>query len=203
MGSIKTKGQGRLFRNPVIEALTKTNPAVIIGMYVPLSGLSLWYFDVYIVSDVLLLLALFGGGVAFWTLTEYLLHRYVFHLVGESKALQRFHYTVHGVHHEYPLDTERLIMPPLPSVVVVGLFYGIYYLLMGPYVYAFLPGFVMGYLAYASIHFAIHAYKPPKALAYLWRHHNLHHFQYPDKAFGVSSPLWDKVFGTMPPKHSR
>ena len=202
MAQIKTKGQGRIFQNAVLEALTKTHPALIIGLYVPLSGLSLWYFYHYHHSSFFLALALFVAGVLFWTLVEYLLHRYVFHFISESQAVQRFHYTVHGVHHEYPLDTERLIMPPVPSLILVSTFYGLYYAIMGSYVYAFLPGFVIGYLAYASIHYAIHAYKPPQALSYLWRHHNLHHFQYPDRAFGVSSPFWDMVFGTMPPGES-
>jgi sterol desaturase/sphingolipid hydroxylase (fatty acid hydroxylase superfamily) len=202
MGRIKTQGQGRIFQNAALEALTKTHPAFIIGLYVPLSGLSLWYCCVYQQATLLLALSLFLAGMIFWTLVEYLLHRYVFHFISESELVQRFHYTVHGVHHEYPMDTERLIMPPVPSVIVVSLFYLLYYAVMGNYVYGFLPGFVMGYLIYASIHYAIHAYKPPKGFQYLWRHHNLHHFKYPDRAFGVSFPFWDMVFGTMPPKEA-
>lgn len=203
MSQAKFKGQGRIFQKQALEALTKTHPAIIIGMYVPLSGLSLWYFYNYFYAIPSLTLLLFLAGMLLWTLVEYLLHRYVFHFVNDSNLAQRFHYIVHGVHHEYPLDTERLVMPPVPSIILVLFFYSLYYAMMGTYVYAFLPGFVIGYLVYASIHYAIHAYKPPKALNYLWRHHNLHHFKYPDKAYGVSSPLWDIIFGTMPPKSSR
>ena len=203
MAEVKTKGKGRIFNNPVLEALTKTHPALIIGMYVPLSVVSVIYFYKTFYPSLWLTASLFVSGVLLWTLVEYLLHRYIFHFITESAVVQRFHYTVHGVHHEYPLDTERLIMPPVPSLLVAGFFFGLYYAVMGSYVYAFLPGFVIGYLVYASIHYAIHAHKPPKGLEYLWRHHNLHHFKYPDRAFGVSSPLWDMIFGTMPPKSSQ
>lgn len=203
MAEIKTKGKGRIFQNSLLEALTKTHPAVIIGMYVPLSGLSLWYFYTSIYASITLTILLFLCGFTLWTLVEYLLHRYIFHFITDSAIVQRFHYTVHGVHHEYPLDTERLVMPPVPSVFIAAFFLGLFYSMMGTYVYAFLPGFIIGYLVYASIHYAIHAYKPPKALNYWWRHHNLHHFKYPDRAFGVSTPLWDIIFGTMPPKESR
>jgi 4-hydroxysphinganine ceramide fatty acyl 2-hydroxylase len=203
MAEIKTKGKGRIFKNSFLEALTKTHPVVIIGMYVPLSLLSLWYFYTTIYPSVWLTMAVFLGGFMLWTLVEYLLHRYIFHFITDSAIVKRFHYTVHGVHHEYPLDTERLVMPPVPSIFIAASFFGLFYAMMGTYVYAFLPGFIIGYLLYASIHYAIHAYKPPKALNYWWRHHHLHHFKYPDKAFGVSTPLWDVIFGTMPPKESR
>ena len=74
---------------------------------------------------------------------------------------------------------------------------------MGNYAFAFFPGFVVGYLGYVFTHFAIHKFRKPKNfLGYVWDHHNLHHFKHDDKAFGVSSPLWDYVFGTMPPKRS-
>lgn len=202
MATIKTKGQGRIFNNKYLEALTKTHPAVIISMYVPLSILSLTYFYLYIESSFVSMFGLFFGGFFLWTFVEYLLHRYIFHFITESELVQRFHYTVHGVHHEYPKDTERLVMPPVPSVIVATIFFGIYYAMMGTYAFAFLPGFIIGYLFYALIHYSIHAFAPPKYLAYLWRHHNIHHFKYPDKAYGVSSPLWDIIFNTMPPKES-
>jgi sterol desaturase/sphingolipid hydroxylase (fatty acid hydroxylase superfamily) len=103
------------------------------------------------------------------------------------------------VHHEYPKDKGRLAMPPLVSVALaLGLLYG-FYQLIGEYTYAFLPGFIMGYAAYLFVHFAVHAYQPPKNfLKILWVNHGIHHYKDNNKAFGVSSPLWDIVFGTMP-----
>ena len=203
MASIKTKGQGRLFQNQVLEALTKTHPGLIIAMYVPASIVSMVYYYMNINASGLTVALVFLAGVFVWTFVEYMLHRYIFHFINDSEWAQKFHYTVHGVHHEYPLDTERLVMPPVPSIFIAAFFFGLFYLVMGTYVYCFLPGFIIGYLAYAMIHYSIHAFKPVKGIQYLWRHHNIHHFQHPDKAFGVSSPLWDYIFRTMPPTKNK
>lgn len=60
---------------------------------------------------------------------------------------------------------------------------------------------MLGYAIYLFIHYVVHARKPPKNfLKYLWTHHSLHHYVFEDRAFGVSSPLWDIIFKTMPPK---
>jgi sterol desaturase/sphingolipid hydroxylase (fatty acid hydroxylase superfamily) len=95
-------------------------------------------------------------------------------------------------------------MPPLPALIILSFFFGLFYLIMGNAVFAFLPAFELGYFMYSIIHYGIHAKKAPKRLAHLWKHHNLHHFKYPEQAFGVSSILWDLIFKTMPPRpHSR
>jgi sterol desaturase/sphingolipid hydroxylase (fatty acid hydroxylase superfamily) len=142
---------------------------------------------------------IFVAAIFAWTLAEYLLHRFVFHYVDERPWVQRFHYLVHGVHHEYPSDPHHLFMPPVPSLILASLFGGLFYLLMGRYGVPFLAGFIVGYLMYSTMHYLMHRVKnPPAFLRGLWRHHHLHHFKSPDKAFGVSSPLWDWVFGTMP-----
>jgi len=203
MATIKTKGQGKLFQNRLLESLTKTHPAIIISMYVPASIISLVYFYQYIAGSLLTIAGVFLAGFCLWTFVEYLLHRYIFHFINDSEWAQKFHYTVHGVHHEYPLDTERLIMPPVPSILFASFFFGIFYALMGTYVFCFLPGFIIGYLTYAMIHYSIHAFKPVPGFTYLWRHHNIHHFKDAERAFGVSTPLWDIVFGTMPPAKLR
>jgi len=62
---------------------------------------------------------------------------------------------------------------------------------------AFFPGFILGYLMYASMHYAIHAWHPPfKWMKPIWRNHHLHHYKDEERGFGVSSHVWDKVFGT-------
>lgn len=203
MEKVNTKGTGKLFENKILEALTRTHPAIIVSMYVPAGLFALWYHYHNYSHSILATIGIFLGGFFVWTFAEYLLHRYIFHFVNESEWSKKFHYYAHGIHHAYPKDKERLIMPPLPSIIIAALFFGVFYLIMRNAAYAFLPGFVYGYLAYALTHYAIHAIKPPKGFTYVWKHHNLHHFKYPDKAFGVSSPLWDHVFGTMPPRKDR
>lgn len=201
MGQVNIKGKGRLFKNPILEALSRTSPGLTLGFYLPMSLavmiVGIVYFDLTAVEIIPLSLL----GMLVWTFTEYIMHRFLFHFVHDSKAGERFHYMAHGVHHDYPKDVGRLFMPPTPGLFISAFWFGLFYLIMGTYVFAFFPGFVLAYLGYVFTHYAIHSIKKPRnAWGYMWDHHNTHHFRYPDKAFGVSSPLWDVVFGTMPPK---
>lgn len=199
MAQVQVKGSKRFFKNPFLELLTKSHPAVILAIYIPTCALLVYYY--YITSgSVQSTLSYFGIGFLAWTLAEYILHRYVFHFVNETQWSQKFHYVVHGVHHEYPKDRTRLVMPPLPSLCVATLFFLGFRAIMGAPSYAFFSGFIIGYLAYAMVHYILHAYRAPKGrLKFWWEHHNRHHFSHPNHAFGVSTPLWDYIFRTMPP----
>jgi 4-hydroxysphinganine ceramide fatty acyl 2-hydroxylase len=197
---IKNKGQGRLFRHEYMELMTKTHPLVIYSMYLPLVAFMLYYAHAYKHISVSQILLMVWAGVFFWTFFEYLMHRFVFHFVSRQRRLQKIIYTMHGVHHEYPRDKERLFMPPIPSIIVASLIFFLMYWSMGWHALAFFPGFLLGYLVYGSMHYAIHAFAPPPRLKALWRNHHLHHYKYPSKGFGVSSVLWDIVFRTVPPK---
>lgn len=198
--TIKNKGQARLFKSDFLELMTKTHPIVIYSIYFPIMGFMMYYGASYLGVDAGTEALLFFGGLLFWTFFEYLMHRYVFHFITESLMGKKFVYTLHGVHHEYPRDRERLFMPPLPSLIISSLIFGGMYLSMGAYAYSFWPGFMMGYLLYGTMHYAIHTYAPPRWLKALWRNHHLHHYKYPEKGFGVSSVLWDHVFRTVPKK---
>ena len=89
-------------------------------------------------------------------------------------------------------------MPAVPSLILASAFFGVFYLAIGKAAIAFFPGFMLGYLIYGSMHYAIHAWNPPfKWMKGLWRNHHLHHYKHADMGFGVSSTLWDHVFGTM------
>lgn len=197
---IKNKGQARLFKSDYMEMMTKTHPLVIYSLYLPVIGFMLYYGAAYKGVSAGAEILLFLAGVLFWSLFEYVMHRHLFHMIVESPRAQRFVYTMHGVHHEYPRDKERLFMPPIPSLLVASIIFILMRLLMGWYAFSFFPGFLLGYLAYGSMHFAIHAFAPPRFLKALWRNHHLHHYKAPDKGFGVSSVLWDVVFRTVPKK---
>jgi sterol desaturase/sphingolipid hydroxylase (fatty acid hydroxylase superfamily) len=191
--------QLRVFRNPILEALTKTSPLTTLLVYVPVIFFLL-YLNFTSGAGIKTSVAIFISGIFFWTFLEYVLHRYLFHFVSESKTAQRIHYVLHGVHHHFPRNKEKLFMPPVPGLTLVGLLYLGFSYLMGDYVLAFLPGIVAGYLIYVFLHYAIHTIRPPKAMEKLWSHHFMHHHRFPEKCFGVSSPFWDYIFGTMPPK---
>ncbi len=200
---IHNKGQARLFKNNYLEHLTKTHPLVIWGIYTPLIIFMLYYSaavkNIYGAS----LLLSFTGGMFFWTFFEYVMHRFAFHFMAESERAQKIVYIIHGNHHEYPRDKERLFMPPVPSLIIASVIFAAMFftasaLGLTAHVFAFFPGFMLGYLVYGSMHFAIHAWNPPfKWMKPLWRNHHLHHYKEQEKGFGVSSTLWDHIFGTM------
>ena len=146
---INNKGQAQLFENPYLEMLTKGHPAIIWGMYVPILSYILYYGYSYYQLEVAQLVALFFGAMLFWTLFEYFAHRYLFHWVTENSKLKRVVYIFHGNHHHYPRDKQRLFMPPVPSLLLASIIFGLQYLILGKYVFGFFPGFMIGYLLYA------------------------------------------------------
>ncbi len=198
-------GNAQIFKNPFLERLTKTSPLSNIVVYGIVIIILLYVAFTRAHVSAILVLGLFAGGVLFWTFAEYILHRYVFHWVSDSKWSKRLHFVMHGAHHDFPKDKDRLLMPPVPGLIMAGmlflLFYAIFWLIGLPdHVYGFFAGFFVGYLMYSFVHRSIHVRRPPKRFKHLWLHHNLHHFKYPDKAFGVSSRFWDRVFRTLPPE---
>lgn len=129
------------------------------------------------------------------------MHRFVFHMTEDTEAKKKIVYTLHGVHHDYPRDKDRLAMPVPLSVTIATGFFFFFQLFLGDLVFGFLPGFLMGYAWYLWVHYMVHAMQPPKNMfKILWVHHGIHHYKQPERAFGVSMPFWDQVFRTMPTK---
>lgn len=199
MAKVKTKGSAILFKNPILEALSRTNPTLTVLTFGPIAigTFLIGYFKFELPLGNMFLYSF----IAFfcWTFVEYTMHRYVYHWLNDSNFSKRFHYIMHGAHHEYPKDEARLFLPPAPGLIMSVLFFTLFYILFGKWAFGTFPGFTLGYMCYVFTHWAIHKFKKPKnKYGYLWDHHNLHHFKYPDKAFGVSNTLWDRLFGTMP-----
>lgn len=194
---IHNKGQAQIFKNRYLEYLTKTHPLLIWGMYMPVIILLPYYAFTTLGFSGWVIAILFVAGIFFWTFFEYLMHRYVFHFVSENPRMQRISYVMHGNHHEFPRDRQRLFMPPVPSLIIASIIFFVMYAVVRTYVTAFFPGFMLGYLMYGSMHYAIHAWAPPfKWLKPLWRNHHLHHYKNEQKGFGVSTHFWDVVFHT-------
>lgn len=194
----KNKGTTKLFRNPVLEKLSRTHisvPLTVFGVY----ALSLLYWSVNHTSlSAGTTISMFVLGFLSFTLVEYLVHRYLYHLSTHTEWRKKFQYRAHGVHHEFPKDKDRLAMPPLLSITVATILLMLFRLVMGDLAFAFLPGFLVGYAYYLSVHYVVHIYQPPKNfLRALWVNHSVHHYKDGHIVFGVSSPLWDYVFGTM------
>ena len=189
-----------MFDNELLERFSRIHPATPFVVYIPMLALLFYRAST---RDVRLatVLGLTVGGILVWTLTEYVLHRYVFHWTKDTPWGRRVHFLVHGVHHDFPNDGDRLVMPLLMSVPLAVLFYVLFCYAFGgaPMGEPFFAGFAIGYLCYDGIHYAVHHFKQTSRLGkFIKRHHMLHHHADHDGGFGVSSPLWDYVFRTMP-----
>lgn len=182
-----------MFRVDWMEALSKVHFSVPLLLFVPVIAGCLWHAPATGASAMW-----YAYGLLVWTFTEYFLHRFIFHWTPPGKIGARLHFIFHGVHHDYPNDRLRLVMPPSVSIPLALFFFGIFRVILGaPTVFPFFAGFISGYLCYDMMHYAMHHLN----LKYpFWQrikqHHMLHHYQQPDKGFGVSSPLWDYIFGT-------
>lgn len=197
----KNTGTKKVFENPILERLTRTHISVPIIILMTIAAFLLYVAFVY--TDYTQLTPMFVVGLFFlgffsFTLLEYVAHRYLFHMKPTNEFKRKVQYALHGLHHEYPKDKDRLAMPPIMSFLLSGVFFLIFYSMMNTKVFGFLPGFITGYCAYISVHFIVHAYNPPKNFFKgLWLNHAIHHYKDNTQIFGVSSQLWDYVFGTI------
>ena len=195
----KHKGSAQLFENPMLERLTHTHIALPVSIFALTTLLSLYYGFTHGFLTGLSALGLFLAGWLLFTFAEYAVHRYLYHLPANTERRARFQYTMHGVHHEFPKDKTRLAMPPIVTVFVASLLFFIFRLVFGTWAFGILAGFTFGYALYLFVHYAIHAYAPPRNfLKVWWTHHSQHHYRQDEIAFGVSSTLWDHIIGTMP-----
>lgn len=180
----------RLFKNDALEAMTKVHPATPLVIFVPVVCYHLYFSQNTGIG--------FLYGISFWTLFEYLLHRYVFHWKPQNRIGQRLHFLFHGIHHDYPKDSQRLVMPPLVAIVLSSLLYLIFNVtLPSELLHSFFAGFMFGYLCYDMTHFAIHHFNlKNKWFLMVKKNHLQHHYDDDSQNYGVSSPLWDIVFNT-------
>jgi hypothetical protein len=209
----------RMFKSDLVERLSHVRPWVPHVIFLPVIAVA--FVAGLRLQGLLPTLGWAAAGLLFWTAAEYVIHRFAFHPpqwieddtrricaeLGPDEAVipalptlrHRFYFLVHGVHHDYPNDSTRLVMPPSVSIPLAAVFYYAFQSLVGaaaaPAAFA---GFIAGYLAYDTIHFATHHVRPRSSLTRsLKRRHFRHHYADSEKDFGVSSPLWDALMGTM------
>jgi sterol desaturase/sphingolipid hydroxylase (fatty acid hydroxylase superfamily) len=182
-----------LFQNPILEKLSHVHPITPWLVFLPvIAFLGTKNALMYDASQALIC---FIGGILIWTYMEYALHRWVFHYEPTSKIGKYIFFILHGVHHAYPLDSTRLVMPPAASIPIASLFMSLF----GTHHDWYFIGFISGYLVYDTVHYATH-HMPMKSKAgrFLKQYHMKHHFEDEHSAYGVSNPAWDFVFGTIP-----
>ena len=188
----------RLFQNNLLDKLSRVHHLTPVIIYTPIF-LGLIFYSLTLVSLPLTLLGVFLGYIG-WTLTEYFGHRFLFHTIFSLPfgLGPQFQFLIHGVHHVYPNDPLRLVMPPLLSGPIMVIAMSIIYLIFGvPFMWSALAGFIIGYVIYDCVHYWTHHSQPTSELGKLVKRlHMLHHFRDAEKGFGVHAIWWDYVFGT-------
>jgi sterol desaturase/sphingolipid hydroxylase (fatty acid hydroxylase superfamily) len=142
------------------------------------------------------------SGFFSWGLTEYILHRFIFHFESHRILGRKFVYAAHQSHHENPKATDTLFASLQISVPIAAAYYIFARAVLGSWSaasYLFI-GLIAGYFCYEWLHFQAHHRKPRLRLfRYLKKYHLLHHYRTPGSRFGVTSPVLDLVFGTFQP----
>ena len=184
----------RMFKADWMEALSKVHWSVPLWVFVPIVSYFGWKAST-VQTGFLSYILCIGAGLIVWSLTEYILHRFVFHFVPESKWGLRLHFIFHGVHHDYPNDANRLVLPPSVSLpLATGFFFLYQSFIPEQYLYSFFAAFLVGYLCYDISHYALHHAKFDNAIWKKLKHHHMtHHYQDPNHGYGVTSKLWDII----------
>ena len=187
----------RIFKSSLLEGLSKVHYLVPLFIFIPI----IIFFIVQAFTHQLGLAGFFVFfliGLLVWSATEYLLHRFIFHYYPTSNIGKRIHFIFHGVHHDYPKDKKRLVMPLSASIPMATIFYFLFFLVLQQnQLFAFYPGFLLGYLIYDMLHYAMHHYNFKSGIMKkIKQHHMLHHYHDSSKGYGVSSALWDDILQT-------
>ena len=208
----------RMFRSELLERLSHVHPAVPHVIFLPLIAWLVWRSLSH--HSLVSLLSYLAVGVVVWTLTEYVIHRFLFHppaaieedtrrILSRLSASEpcmpalpswhhRFYFLVHGVHHDFPSDSRRLVMPPSVSIPLAAIFFVLFGAVLGLEAPAAFAGFVAGYLFYDTTHYLTHHGPARTALSRFQRkRHFRHHYADSAHDYGVSSPLWDVLLGTI------
>jgi len=132
-------------------------------------------------------------GAITWTLLEYILHRYMFHLISRTRWINEMVFYVHGVHHQYAITTNYV--PFLQNVLFYGSGLVVVYLLMGSAAMVFYIGFILAVMFQVYIHNLVHE-GDSGYFKKLQRHHQYHHHD-PTVNFGISTTFWDRIFRSL------
>ena len=144
----------RLFKSNFLEFFTHISPLAVILIWVPIVVLLLVLGANHQQSSFLVMVLGFLLGLFIWTLSEYLLHRFVFHFKPKKAWQERIAFLFHGVHHAQPKVKTRLVMPPAVSIPLALIFLGIFYLIFdlllnaSQWLFPSFAGFLTGYLIY-------------------------------------------------------
>lgn len=197
-------GKPRFFESEICEQLSKTNWWVVPLVWIPVAA----YLSLLSHrrcredgggSEAMMSMC-FVFGVFFWSLVEYSVHRFMFHVMTSTYWWNTFHFLFHGCHHKFPMDDMRLVMPPAGALPIVLMVYAVESAMFGPLLAPVtLAGTLSGYMAYDLLHYHCHFSEFTNKVEWLRRirsSHMDHHYRDSTTGFGISSPTWDVLMNT-------
>lgn len=189
----------RMFDNNILEFFSCT-PWYHVGIFwFPIVCYKIWESTYDGMSPAMMLFT-FILGMFTWTFTEYALHRFVFHMelyIPDNRFCITLHYILHGVHHAFPMDEDRLVFPIAMAIPMYKIVFFILCLVYPSHMCNLaMAGLVFMYLGYDMGHYYLHHSDPHKFVEYRKKYHMYHHYKDPDNGYGITTSFWDKVFGT-------
>ncbi|KAK2461008.1 hypothetical protein APHAL10511_006949 [Amanita phalloides] len=184
-----------LFLRSVFQ-FTGPIPAFTSNPRLPLNSLSVVPADSWAKATIC-----FFVGNLIWTMLEYGLHRFLFHIdewLPDKPVFLTLHFLMHGIHHYLPMDRLRLVMPPLLFGALQAPFTWLAHVIFPT---AVANGIISGaftfYIFYDCMHYALHHTSLPTYLKEMKKYHLAHHYKNFELGFGVTSKIWDYVFNTV------
>ncbi|KAI8376015.1 uncharacterized protein BYT42DRAFT_573106 [Radiomyces spectabilis] len=187
------------FGHPLLEPLTKTVWYMIPTIWLPYVGYQLYQSFTY--HHPIATTLFFVFGIMIWTLLEYGLHRFLFHLddlLPDHQLAFLLHFALHGFHHYLPMDRLRLVVPPALFVLLAYPWIKLAHLLFPPLMsHGVIAGGIFGYILYDLTHYYLHH---AKVLDFhfkeMKKYHLAHHYKDFEAGYGITSKFWDNIFGT-------
>lgn len=126
-------------------------------------------------------MACFFAGNIIWTILEYTLHRFLFHVdhyLPEANWALVLHFLLHGIHHYLPMDRLRLVMPPTLFLALETPFTNLaHWIFPKAWANGIISGAFTFYILYDCMHFALHHTRLPQYMAEMKRYHLAHHYK--------------------------
>ncbi|KAM3829198.1 fatty acid 2-hydroxylase [Vipera latastei] len=212
----------RLFQSDIMESLSRTTWYIVCLVWLPVVFFLSWHCYTTLAQGKTQLFSSFTSayaipvhkswfpllcllGIFIWSLLEYLIHRFLFHMNPPASKyyLITLHFLLHGQHHKSPFDRSRLVFPPAPTSLFIIFFYFLAHVVFpGEFGLSILCGGILGYIIYDMMHYYLH-YGSPKEGTYLHglkTYHIKHHFEHQKAGFGITSRFWDRPFHTLIPE---
>lgn len=134
-------------------------------------------------------------GMVLWTFAEYMLHRFLGHVHKGVNFFKKEHVVHHAKVNYFAPVYKKIIAVVIIAPIMLAI---LSVFLIWYYALSFIIGFLGMYMIYEITHYRYHTVKPLiQPFIILRKHHFYHHFHNPKMNHGVTTRIWDKIFGTF------